>query len=83
MNEGTCRSCGAKILWAEMQATGKKNPLSFEPTEMGNVLIQGDGRAVALGPAGREAAIKRGEKLYLSHFVDCPNAAQHKKPKAS
>jgi hypothetical protein len=51
-DQGTCRSCGAKILWVDnVRPRGKKNPLSLEPTDLecGNVLIQGDGRARGAG----------------------------------
>ena len=43
---GTCRSCGAPIVWVKT-AKGKKMPLDREPNEAGNITLM-DGAAVVV-----------------------------------
>lgn len=74
-NQGVCRSCKAPILWVTMAKSGKANPLDPAPCKEGNIIIR-DGKGVTLPKIERE---DYGD-LYLSHFVTCPNRAQHKKP---
>ena len=61
-----CSSCGAEIMWAKTE-TGKNMPLSVKSKEI-RFWINDVGQAVAM-------------TVFLSHFADCPNAAQHRKPK--
>lgn len=80
-----CRTCGAPIIWAVSEATGKLHPLDAEPPENGNLQITGlshpePGRRAlplvrVLGPIETELA---GEPLYLSHFATCPQADKHR-----
>jgi hypothetical protein len=65
----TCRSCGAAIIWAET-VNGKKMPLDADPAERPNGLFRLEGdKAISVS----------GEPVYISHFVTCPNAAQHRR----
>lgn len=66
-----CRSCGAEIRWAKSEQ-GKAMPLDAEP-EKRIVLDEVEGR----DPIGRVVTV------YTSHFVTCPNAAQHRKGRGS
>lgn len=61
-----CSSCGAEIIWAKTPA-GKNMPLSVKSKET-RWWINDDEEAVPM-------------TVYLSHFADCPNAEQHRKPK--
>lgn len=67
MNESTCSTCGADVLWV----TGNKGAriiLDREPRENGNIVIV-DGQAVYL-KKGEETSQER----YQSHFSSCPDA---------
>lgn len=73
-----CSSCGAPILWART-AKGKQMPIDAEPTADGNVLLHPGGRlAVVNGPLEVLRLRAVGTALHLSHFVTCPNAAEHR-----
>ncbi len=80
MNEGICKSCGEKMLWVKMAATGRSNPLDVKPVENGNIQLNLNGQGVILS---KEVIAKMREKgtalLYLSHFATCPGAASHRK----
>lgn len=70
----TCRSCGAEILWAESESTGKWVPLDATPTARGNlVLISGKVR-----PYG-EADQRLHRDRYVSHFSTCADADDWRK----
>jgi hypothetical protein len=76
-----CRSCDAKILWAQTPA-GKPIPLDALPRPDGNlVLVRREGKSVAVG--ARDADYSRfvgeGAPLRVAHFVTCPNADAHRK----
>lgn len=68
---GTCRSCGAEVVWVTLlpkdpSKPGKPHPLDAKPI----------GRAaVRFGSTGRKARIV---DTYASHFSTCPNAADHR-----
>lgn len=72
MRQNKCRSCGAALLWATTEA-GRTMPLDAEPTPTGDFVIYG-ATAVKI-PRGGTADPPR----YTSHFVTCPNAAQHRR----
>ncbi|QVL32326.1 hypothetical protein KIH39_26425 [Telmatocola sphagniphila] len=79
LREGTCASCGAKMLWSTTKS-GRSMPLDTEPAATGNILLHPDGTCEVVPSAELEA--KRNETpLYLSHFATCPGAASHRKPK--
>lgn len=69
----TCRSCGARIIWAEHG--GERIPLNATRVRLYELL----------GPPGNEpiarTMVEGARPLlgYVSHFVSCPNASQHSK----
>ncbi len=73
-DEERCRSCGAPVVWAYHERTGKPAPLV--PDESGRWVVYpaGDahpwpGRSIyRLAWAGEE------ERRWSNHFADCPNA---------
>lgn len=67
--KGKCRSCGAEILWAETTA-GKRIPLDL-PSERRFLLVPIDSEEVA--------GVATSHETYETHFVTCPNAAEHRK----
>ncbi len=79
MDTGTCKSCGAAILWART-ANKKLMPLDPQPFAGGNIRLDEDGSCVVL--SGDALLTHRGEMLlYVSHFASCPGAGSHRKPK--
>lgn len=75
----TCKSCSAPIIWAKT-AKGKAMPLDAEPSAKGNIALA-DGVAVYLTKDALAQAAGWGTPLFLSHFVSCPQAARHRRPK--
>ena len=67
----TCKSCGARVVWARTFATGAPIPLNPTPIIGGNLELVG-GVAWYRKPSSDVP-------LYTSHFVDCPHAAAHRK----
>lgn len=70
MGMGTCRSCGASIVWAR-GSWGKAMPLDQCAVSEGNIRINKDGAAVV----GR-----KGSGPYRSHFATCPQAENWRRP---
>ena len=62
-----CSSCGAAIMWVIMRESGKANPLNLIPEK--RIVITGQ---TVRGPKAEVV------DSYISHFVTCPNAAQHR-----
>lgn len=84
---GTCKSCGARIVWVKMLATGKAMPCD----DPGVLIVEGpgkgtyigdDGRAIHGRPAGPEDANAQRMIGRVSHFATCPQAAEHRRAKA-
>lgn len=73
MSAGDCKSCHAAIDWRKT-VKGKNVPLDPEPHPEGNIYIDDQGVAV-YAKAGTFPL------MFRSHFVTCPNAAQHRKPR--
>jgi hypothetical protein len=79
MNDGTCRACGAPMLWAQMPS-GRLNPLDPDPVdaEVGKGVVAynpNTGHALPvnnanIGDCPRWAA--RGASFHVSHFATCP-----------
>lgn len=64
----TCKSCGAELLWGVNKVSGKRIPLSVKSMERRFIASLMDDSVVMT-------------ETYLSHFADCPDAVQHRKPK--
>lgn len=77
----TCSSCGAEIIWA-VTRNNKPIPISSLEYADGNIVLLPD-------PDPREPplahVLAKGENPKLprrvTHFVDCPSADQHRRPK--
>jgi hypothetical protein len=83
-----CRSCGASIRWAKVATSGKSIPLDAEPVANGNLVFRlaagDDGSEVIYVRAPSEGGLIGDEyagRRFISHFVTCPNAGQHRKAK--
>lgn len=83
MNEGTCRSCGAKLIWAKT-AAGRSMPLDAGPVADGTIHLNSGGQCEVL--TGEKLATYKMAyidiRLYKSHLSTCPQAATHRKPKS-
>lgn len=69
VEQAQCSTCGAPILWVE--TTDKKRMPLDAAAERRVMVVQGPG-----GPVGHVVV------CYRSHFATCPQAAEHRKPKA-
>jgi len=84
MKTARCRSCGAPIIWAINNRTGRKAPIDAEPAADGPIYLTSDGDTggdpayAIVAVADRDLALHPGP-FYTNHFMTCPNAAQHKK----
>lgn len=72
-----CRSCQASIIWA-ITASGKRIPIDAEPAERPSGLFRLEPAAPGYEFWPRAISVSS-ERVYLSHFVTCPNADQHRK----
>jgi len=71
---GSCRSCGAPILWA-LTGRGKTMPVDAAPSDGGNVRLVLDGgtlRAIVGGDTDDQP-------VHVSHFVTCKHADRHRR----
>jgi hypothetical protein len=86
-DRGTCRSCGAPILWVKTEA-GKAIPLDPDPIEGGNIIISVQGRGVEVAHVETEiekrarlaCPIPAGRTAFISHFATCPQAKKWRRP---
>ena len=80
----TCRSCDMPIKWVETEK-GKPMPLDASPVDNGNITIEqseGSGRGGPIAKVwGMPELIPAGEDRYVSHFVTCVHADEHRKAK--
>lgn len=78
-----CSSCRAPIRFVRARSTGRWMPLDAKPTDLGNVVIEGDGeKARALvfrNPDDAFAAAGARVKRYRSHFATCPRAGDFRR----
>ena len=65
-----CTSCNAEIVFAKTEA-GKTMPVSMASGQK-RIVLEHDADGTVLA---------RVVSTYLSHFADCPNAPQHRKPR--
>lgn len=70
METSTCRSCGARIVWAETE-NGKRMPIDAKPEKRLVLIID--------PPSPGTTPLVDVRDTYVSHFATCPNAAQHRK----
>lgn len=78
--DGHCRSCGAPIAWV-ITVKGRRMPLDPDPVEDGNVwIMRVEGAQLVAGVSlNAEGVPPLVRERYVSHFVTCPNADQHRK----
>lgn len=70
-----CKSCGALIMWAKNERTGRAAPIDVVPDEGGNVLmLDPDEDGVWYRVLNKEQRDKVNEPLRTSHFQTCPQA---------
>ena len=68
MKEGTCRGCGARILFIE-DDKGTRQVLDLQAPVFAVIAYGGDGDATCI----------RNRMAYVSHFATCPNASEFSK----
>ena len=71
----TCRTCGADIVWT-VTDTGKRMPVDAQPRGDGNLVLSTEDDVLRARAPGLFDADK---PRYVSHFVICPDAAQHRR----
>ena len=82
-----CRSCGRPIVWASWKGNGRNVPLDPDPSPKGNVRRIATtierGRVVFVAELVKLAERQDcpDEDFYMTHFVTCPNAALHRRPR--
>lgn len=80
-----CGSCQAPILWAVVEASGRRMPLDPHPVPGGNV--EGLERSDPATGAPLVHVLRKvdigtpGATRYKSHFATCPNARDHRRSK--
>jgi hypothetical protein len=77
-----CGSCTQPIIWCST-VKGRLMPVDFDPHPDGNILLH---ERTRLGPLAEVVAVGQdgllpGEALRHSHFVTCPQADQHRRPR--
>jgi hypothetical protein len=75
----TCGTCGAPIRWALTWATGTWIPIDREPAAGGNITVRRAGAAVIADVHGA-GGTPEGAR-WRSHFADCPQADEHRRPR--
>lgn len=72
--------CGAEIVWAVVDASGKRIPLDPLPIDNGNIayLSSDTDHVEYVMPGG---GLFEERMLFVSHFATCPNADQFRKRK--
>ncbi len=77
-HEGTCRSCGAPVYWAETEK-GKRMPVDREPRNDGNIalLVVADifGETRLTASYRKKGEVPQGRFRYVSHFATCSHSA--------
>lgn len=80
----SCRSCADTIVWAVVQASGKRIPLNPQPAADGNLAVTGfSAKGVPFITYDR-GQLELGEEpvtddRYVTHFATCPNARRHRR----
>lgn len=74
-----CKSCRADVVWTKTVAKGEATPVNPTPSINGNLALHeqvGTLYSAVVTGNQRTAMAEAGYPLYLSHFVDCPNAKE-------
>ena len=71
----TCRTCGAAIVWAVTDA-GKSIPIDEAPNVDGNLVLSMEDD---IQHARTPGLFDGGAPRYVSHFVTCPDAEEHRR----
>lgn len=76
-----CRSCGAPVLWAQWEQSGKRMPVDFHHVPDGSLVLtlRGGAYGTLLVEKYYHPKHGTGRNRYVSHFVTCPNATQHRR----
>ena len=78
LSERPCKSCGARVIWC-MTERNRAMPVDVAKAYGGNIeLDEGDGAFMA-----RVVRPAEDVERWVSHFVTCPQAAEHRKPAAA
>lgn len=80
--DGVCKSCRAQIVWTTT-SKGKRNPVDPTPVADGNLMLtqEYDNRNATSYSSlviGKGDVVKDEAARFVSHFVTCPNAPQHR-----
>lgn len=68
MMGATCSSCGAPIVWATIDGSGKACPFDAAPVKV---------YAIFTPPGGKPRAMRNPQPHFRSHFETCPDAQRH------
>lgn len=77
-HESTCRQCDARIVWAFMDGSGKRNALDRPPNPDGLLVVVGwqvtdRGFAPVVEHLRGDALFAHEGARYESHFATCPD----------
>ena len=75
-----CRTCGAAIRWARTEKDDAI-PVDPEPHPEGNLILEEDPESFMPRARVHRPLFDKETTLHRSHFVTCPDAAKHRKPR--
>jgi hypothetical protein len=75
MNKPRCKSCNAEIIWTVTEK-GRRMPVDAEQKLGGNIVLR---PREYLPPVAFYVKANEHVLAHVSHFVTCPQAAQHRK----
>ena len=82
MRVESCRSCEAPIIWTRT-STGRAMPIDADPHPDGTIRPVPDATTVAAQSIPLADRPNHSGQLHRSHFATCPNAAYHRRDKAT